>query len=239
MPPSSEISSTVSSSAVRNTGWTRVASLSGAIVAALLLAGRVVPVVSPERYPDGTILLLIFAYPVSVLGAVVIGGVSLFRLVRGSRAAVGPLLTVLVAAAILGLPLEPVLREVDDRLHRTAREEIVRRLETGELAPPQWYSAPPGRWVEAPQRGNLLISVPREFSAAVSNAGGQNMLQTTFDPSFTRAVFQPHPGIGNRLWAVVYDRNDHAPDPGDLSVVPWRFQRVERLREHWFRVIAE
>ena len=142
------------------------------------------------------------------------------------------------AAAILALPLDPVLRELDDRLHRGAREDIVRRLESSELKP-RWYSAPPGRWVEAPEQGRLIVGVPPEYAAAVSNASGHRVLQADFDPALTRAVFQPHPGIGNRLWAVVYDANDHAPDPGDLSVVPWRFQRVERLREHWYRVVAE
>lgn len=182
-------------------------------MAAVLLAGRVVPVVSPERHPDATIIALMLAYPVALLGAAMICCGSILRLIRGSRDPVGPLLAGLVAVAMVLIPLDPVLRELDDRLHQGAREDIVRRLESGELKP-RWYSAPPGRLVEAPERGTLLVAVPLEYSAAVSNAG----VQATFDPALTRAVFLPHRGIGNRMWAVVYDRDDIAP-AGDKGVV--------------------
>ena len=187
-----------------------------------LLAGRVVPIVSSDR-SEGTLLFVGLGAGLALLAAVVLVVLSAVALVCGRAWAVFPLLAGAGAlAAFFLVPWRAPMLAVDDEVHRAAREDIVRRLEEGELS-----------------RSGTLAAVPREYPWAVSACGGHNLVSVVEDQGGTRVLFCPHGGFGNGHWWLVYDSADRAPGQSDQGLYGFGFERVERLRERWYRVLGD
>lgn len=204
--------------------WTAWAILTGVGLTGAVLAARVVPVVTPARYFEGPLLVLMLAAFASLAAAAGLAAVSVVGLLSGRRAAASLLVASLTVFAAGLVPLDPALHELDDRLHQAAREEIVQRVNAGDLQPPN----PPHA---------SLVPLPSEYSWAVSDGGGQRMIEVRPDAGGVRVTFFPHGGYRNRRWAVIYESSDQAPSfPGpNLPTV----QRIELVRERWFRAILD
>src|SRR5688500_2054766 len=110
-----------------------VATLAALSLGAVQLAARIGPVVTPAPNFEGEQLLLWFLSLLSWPTACALALTSAVWLARGHKSAAGPFLAGLAALSVPFLPLGPTMRDLDDALHRDARDEIVRRVEAGEL----------------------------------------------------------------------------------------------------------
>jgi hypothetical protein len=206
-----------------------LASLAGAGIALWLLAWRVWPIVSPGRNLELEVILLFLLGLPALVGALFLTVTTGCLLWRGQRAALGPLLAGISALAIVALPLSPAMRDLDDRLHRAAREEVALRLESGDLRDQ------PGLWGSS----GGLAALPPEQPNAVSYCGGHRLVDLWRDGAALRVTFCPHGGARNGGWWVVYDSADRTPLLTEPYLAGWTFGRVERLRERWFRLVKD
>jgi hypothetical protein len=197
---------------------------SAAILGGLLLAGRIVPIVSPDR-SEWTVLVVLLIVAVAFVGTLILLLVAVAATLHGRRAASYALLIGLAALGTCFIPLSPALRDLDEHLHRAAREDIVKRYQSGELS-------------RLSSAGDTLAVVPREYPWAVSSCGGHNLVALTADALSSRVMFCAHGGIRNGRWWVVYDTADRPPAVTDRGLIGFGFDHVERLRPHWYRVVG-
>ena len=224
-------------------------------LAGVLLAARIAPVVTSASHFEGPMVLLILLSFLAVPASAILALVALALVVRGRRWALGPLLVTVAGLIFFALPLGPLMRQVDDALRQSAREELARRAEAGELvswmATAPWPIFRPGGSSEAPLPVRLspppeppadrpyLAPLPLDYPWAVSDGGGQRMLEVWRAADATRVTFFPHGGLRNGHWWIIYDSADRPPSLADLGSRGWHFDRVERLRDRWYRVVRD
>ena len=207
--------------------------LAGLGLGAVPLAARLAPVLTPAEKFEGELLLLFFLAWLAWPGAGALAIISARLLLVGQRPAVVPLLAASGALAIPFLPLASAARDLDDTLHRTARTEIVRRIEAGELGP--FVHVPPGADPTAPTPREGLVALI-DYPWAVSNCGGHRLADVRLEGDRLRVTFCPHGGWRNGGWWIVYDAADWMPELSDPRLRGWGFERVERLRARWYRL---
>jgi hypothetical protein len=183
-----------------------------------LLTGRVGEVVLP-LWTDNQRLLLLASYGLALVAAVGWSAYLLVRLVRRRTDAAVPLLVAAVLLiAFFRLPLGPVPRELDEHLHRAAREDVVRRVEAREL------------WPLNPPHASLVALVDEPLPVSADHLASVVPLPGT---DAVQVVFFPYSGLGNDRWLVAYRSDDQPPEPP--YNVAFDDAQWERLRPRWYR----
>ncbi|MDO8689060.1 MAG: hypothetical protein Q7R39_03460 [Dehalococcoidia bacterium] len=149
---------------------------------------------------------------------------SLFHLVRRWAvdrflAALSLLVNLLALAMILFGPLDEALDRRDFQAHYAQRMEVVRRVESGEL------------WSGAPLLS--LVSLPPEYSRAVSNGAGQRAITVYREGDVLHIVFYPMGGL-LRGSALLFRSDGNPPSVPNLRL-PYA-TRSEQLGDHWYLV---
>jgi len=181
------------------------------------------------------LLLGLVLWPALCMAGLVVA-ISVVLLVRGRRTVVVPLLSGLAAILAWYLPLAPALRELDDSLHRDAREELVYRLMLGEL---ETLRGPFGKSNADLTGGAQLLSLPSQYPAAVSGGLSHRAIEVQKDEQSMRVTFFPHGGFGNGRWYVVYTSDDRLPEQSTRPGPGQAPYRIERLRDHWYRLVHD
>ncbi len=150
---------------------------------------------------------------------------SVMHLARGwtdgkLRAALPVVVNIVALVMVVG-PLAPILDRVDFYAHYTARAEVVRRLEAGEL----WNGSP----------SHSSVSLPSEYSVSVSNGAGQRGIAVYRDEGVLHAVFYPVGGLFGHSSAFLYRSDGEAPSLPN-RVLPTAISS-EPLGERWHRVV--
>ncbi len=147
------------------------------------------------------------------LGALVEGVTGLWR--RQPRR-LQPLGVCLAAFGIaFGVPWTDVMLDVDFRLHRRAREEVVRMVHAEELKPDARF-------------GTGLIQLPERYRH-LSSGGGEIVLDG-FD-----VLFYTYRGTLDNFSGFVYSPSGEPPPPQKFGGV---LRKVTRKDAHWFWVSA-
>ncbi len=153
---------------------------------------------------------------------------SIIHAVRGldswRRLAVLPLLANILALALfLFAPVGRPLDDLDFQIHRAAREDVVERIQAGEL----WNGQP----------GNSVAFLPPEYPHSVS-ASGQRSVTVYRQDGVLHVLFYLHPGLrgleGEHA-AFLYRADGQPPFLSNPHL--WNAISSERLDEHWYRVL--
>jgi hypothetical protein len=205
--------------------------LLGLVCAAVLLAARLAPTLSPASYFEFELILLIFAAFLAVPAAALLTFAAALLVLRGHRGAILPLLAGAVAVVVPFLPLSPLVQDLDDRLHAPGREAVVRRIEADELQVLGGYYDPSGQR----RRGQGLAGLPPEYPQALSWCGGHRLVSVEEEEPLVVA-FCPHPGLFNVGGWIVYSAAGPMPDHVRARLTRWGWQHAEPLRAHWYRL---
>ncbi len=136
-----------------------------------------------------------------------------------------PLLINLLALGLfLCVPVSRPLDDLDFQVHRAAREDVVRRIESGEL----WSGMP----------GKSVAFLPPEYSRSVSDGGGQRSVTVYREDGVLHVLFYIHPsqrGLVGEHSAFLYRADGQASSLSNPYL--WNPFSSERLDERWHRLV--
>lgn len=172
----------------------------------------------------GSVLFDLLAIPFFVGALLLSVAVFVRDRARGRFLPVLPLIVNVSALALcLFPPLDRALDSWDFAVHHAERADVVKRVESGEL------------W-----NGSSLISsvsLPREYSRSVSNAGGQRGITVYRDGDALHVVFHHSTGLLRQRTAFLY-RSDGGPPVLPNNVLPHTVGS-EPLGDGWHRILFE
>lgn len=198
--------------------------LVSALASFWLLSTRILPrIVENFAGEIGYLLFLGLAIPVFVavfLKSVV--GLAHSLITRNHRLlAILPLLiNVLALALFYFAPISRPLDDLDFVLHRAAREEVVSRVESGEL------------WDGSPHVSVAFL--PREYLTSVSGGSGQRSLVVYREENALHVVFFLRSGFHNEHSAFLYRSDRRSPSLSSRYLHD--AVSSERLDDRWHRV---
>lgn len=173
-------------------------------------------------------LLSVFILPyvalvvvVAFLGSTVVSTVYVcrrrrFRSIRSYIPLAVHMLTVVI---LLKVPFDDIKIDLDYRLNRARRMEVVRMIESGELT-------------EADPERPGLISLPRGYRGT-SKGGGDVLVERTDDATYVLFFF--YRGILGHFSGVMYRSDDSEPEEGDFG---GEYVQILRNEENWYWVVA-
>ncbi|WP_078410506.1 hypothetical protein [Priestia abyssalis] len=119
----------------------------------------------------------------------------------------------------LFFPFTQVLLDIDFKMNKSEREEVVSKVENGTFKPNVSYNS-------------SLIHLPEEYDQ-LSKGGGEIVVEKNGDSS--SILFFTFRGILDGFSGFVYSPTDQRPSRNDFD---GDFKEIEKLDEHWYWVAS-